>query len=196
MKLIVGLGNPGRDYLDTRHNIGFSVLRSLAQDYKAEFKREGRIAAFSVRVRLASHVAILAMPQTFMNLSGQAVSALLKKYKLELADLLVVCDDLDLEFGRIRLRQLGSSGGHRGLESIIQALGSFDFARLRVGIGRPDKRNDAAEFVLDRFNKQEKEQLKEIVEKAADCCRTWVNDGIARTMNAFNQRTRVGKKRN
>ncbi|MFA5410367.1 MAG: aminoacyl-tRNA hydrolase [Candidatus Omnitrophota bacterium] len=124
MKLIVGLGNPGQAYQGSRHNLGFSVIKSLAQSYRIILKKDSAAFSLSAKARVDSDKLILAMPLTFMNLSGIAVSALLKKYKLDLSSLLVVCDDLDLEFGRLKIRAKGSSGGQRGLQSIIDALES------------------------------------------------------------------------
>ena len=135
MKLIVGLGNPGRQYADSRHNIGFLVLRALAAD--AVFKREPNVFSLTAKIRINREAHLLALPLTFMNLSGSAVEALCDKFDISLSDLLIVCDDLDLEFGSMRLKAKGSSAGHRGIQSIIESLGSNDFARLRIGIGRP-----------------------------------------------------------
>lgn len=191
MKLIVGLGNPGSAYLNSRHNIGFLVIKSLSRLYKAPLKKDRWAPALSARSRVAGANLILAMPLTFMNLSGSAVRALAKKNKIGLKDLLVVCDDLDLEFGRIKLRPRGSSGGHQGLNSIIGCIGSADFARLRVGIGRPVRNMDAADFVLSPFTKREKEELKGIIDNASLCCQSWAKEGITETMNIFNRRSGV-----
>ncbi len=189
MKLIVGLGNPGQTYLYSRHNAGFLVIRQLSRIYKAPLKKEKSLPALSSKVKIQGQNIILAMPLTFMNLSGIALSGLLKKYKISLDNLFVVCDDLDLAFGRMRVRAAGSAGGHRGLESIVNSLNSQEFARLRVGIGRPRPRQEAAEFVLGAFSKKEKEQLKDIIARAADCAQAWTSEGISKTMNTFNQRS-------
>jgi len=188
MKLIVGLGNPGDIYRDTRHNIGFSVIKALAKVYKISFKRESGSCSLVGRGKIEDAAVVLAMPLTFMNLSGSAVSALLKKYKVSPEDLLVVCDDLDLEFGRMRIRPLGSSGGQRGLKSIIAALNSQKFCRLRVGIGRPHPASDAADFVLSHFKRNELAEAKEIIERAGDCCQVWATRGVTESMNIFNTR--------
>ena len=127
------------------------------------------------------------MPLTFMNLSGSCIKPLLKKYKIDSADLLVVCDDLDLELGRIKMRPHGSSGGHRGLQSVIDNLGTQEFSRLRIGIGRPGKDLDTADYVLSAFGRDEKKQVKEVVDRGVDCCRTWLTDGVAVCMNIFNK---------
>jgi len=190
MKLIVGLGNPGALYAGTRHNIGFSTLKALAKVYKIAFKKDSSTLSLSGRVKIKDQNVILAIPLTFMNLSGIAVGALLKKYKTDLHNLLVVCDDLDLELGRIKIKDSGSAGGHRGLQSIIDSLGSKSFPRLRIGIGRPHQDLDAANYVLSAFTKKEKEQVKEIIDEASQCCRVWVRGGIIKTMNIFNTRSR------
>jgi len=193
MKLIVGLGNPGSDYAESRHNIGFLVVRELAKRSGAVLKKERGVTCLSVKARLSGQIVLLAMPLTYMNLSGIAVASLLKKYKINLEGLLVACDDLDLEFGRPRLRPSGSSGGHRGLQSIMGSLRSKEFARLRIGIGRPAKIIPPAEYVLLPFKKMEKVQLRQILETAADCCESWVTAGVAGTMNIFNKFNKRGK---
>jgi len=196
MKLIIGLGNPGRIYTESRHNIGFSVIKALSKIYKIPLKKDNTFS-LSGKGKIGAENLILALPLTFMNLSGIAVSALIKKYKIDLPrpareergldNLLVVCDDLDLDFGVIKIRPSGSSGGHRGLGSIIDSLGSREFSRLRIGIGRPLRDNtDAASFVLSPFAKKEKGKIKEIIENACDCCRVWAMKGIVESMNIFN----------
>src|SRR3989338_2817154 len=187
MKLIVGLGNPGDVYAHSRHNIGFTVVKALARKYKAAFKKDFGISSLSVKARIAGQNISLALPLTFMNLSGSAVSRLLKKYKVGIESLLVVCDDLDLEFGRLKLRPSGSSAGHRGVQSIIDSLKCEEFARLRVGIGRPNKGIETADFVLSEFSKKEKTQVKETIEKAKGCCESWVTKGTIKTMNIYNR---------
>jgi PTH1 family peptidyl-tRNA hydrolase len=143
MKLLVGLGNPGREYANTRHNIGFLCLDELARRHGAAFDKV-HLRALIATVSLGAERVVLARPQTFMNLSGEAVGALLSWYKLPASDLIVVTDDMDLPFGRLRLRLKGSAGGHNGLKSIIESLGTLEFPRLRVGIGRPPGRQPPA----------------------------------------------------
>jgi len=187
MKLIVGLGNPGRIYIDSRHNIGFRVIKALAKNYKVLLKKDGGTASFNGKGIIDGQGVILTMPVTFMNLSGIAVKSLVKKYKIDLGDLLVICDDLDLEFGRLKVRARGSSGGHRGLQSIIDALNSQEFSRLRVGIGRPLRDGEEiSEYVLTPFHKREQAELKGVLEKACDCCAYWAKEGINKSMNMFN----------
>ncbi|TAM43376.1 aminoacyl-tRNA hydrolase [bacterium] len=186
MKLIVGLGNPGLIYAGSRHNIGFSVIKSLARSLKASLKRDRSVFSITGACVLGRQSIILAMPQTFMNLSGIAVKALLKKYRQLPENLLVICDDLDLEPGRIKLRGSGTSGGQRGLESIIEHTGTREFPRLRIGIGRPPRSTDAAGYVLTGFSRREKPLFDEAREKAVECALSWVEKGTVETMNMFN----------
>lgn len=188
MKLIVGLGNPGLKYAGTRHNIGFEVVKALARSHKAAFKKDSGAPALSTRFKIGREDVVLALPLSFMNLSGVAVAALLRRYKLGPADLLVVCDDLDLEFGRLKIKPKGSAGGHNGLSSIINCVLSDEFARLRIGIGRPGGSLDAADYVLSRFHKEEKEEIRGLIDTALDCCSAWVLKGIAGSMNIFNRK--------
>ena len=185
----MGLGNPGLSFKDSRHNIGFSVIRSLAKDYKAALKKDNNSFSLTSKIKVDGQTVILAMPLTFMNLSGIAVQALLKKHKLDLENLLVICDDLDLELGRQRIRAAGSSGGQKGLKSIIDSLESADFARLRIGIGRPSRNTQASDYVLSRFDKQQKVKVNGIIETAKECCLTWATKGMSETMNTFNSVT-------
>ncbi len=193
MKLIVGLGNPGSIYTHSRHNIGFNVIKAVVKSKKALFKKDSGTRSLSVKLKLKGEDVVLALPLTSMNLSGSAVKQLLKKYKVEPGDLLVACDDLDLEFGRIKIKPGGSSGGHRGLESIISSLGTKEFNRLRIGIDRPHPRQDAADYVLSVFNKEEKCQLKEVIEGAVACCLSWIIEGINKSMDIFNRRCKEEK---
>ena len=193
MKLIVGLGNPGKAYIGSRHNIGFDVLKSLADSLKITFKRSFLLRVELSKGNIAGEAIILARPLTFMNLSGIAVAALLRKYGLDLKDLLVVCDDLDLELGRIKIRKGGSAGGHQGLQSIIERVRSDDFVRLRVGIGRPIDKEAVTEYVLSNFTAGERPQVKDAVSNACDCVKSWVTEDIDKTMNIFNS---IGKYKN
>ncbi|MEW6101981.1 MAG: aminoacyl-tRNA hydrolase [Candidatus Omnitrophota bacterium] len=188
MTLIVGLGNPGKIYENSRHNIGFAVIKELAKKYKIPLKKENRIIALSGRGNIEGKSVLLALPLTFMNLSGGAVCGLIKKYNIDLESLLVVTDDMDLELGRLRLRQKGSSGGHKGLKSVIDCLGGKGFSRLRIGIGRPREVADPAEYVLSSFRRPEKNKVKESVEMAVCCCLAWLSMGTAAAMNIFNKK--------
>lgn len=187
MKLIIGLGNPGLLYIGSRHNIGSQVVKALARAQKVALKKEVGIKALSAKTKIGSQELILSIPFTFMNLSGEAVGALLRKYNVDLKDLLIVCDDLDLEFGRLKLRPLGSSAGHRGIKSVIDSLEVAEFSRLRIGIGRPKGRTPPAEFVLARFNREEKKDIPDIISNVSDCIRCWATEGIEKSMNLFNR---------
>jgi len=199
MFLIVGLGNPGADYAKTRHNAGFLLVEELAARWKADWKNERRFQARVARAEAgqASSLALaaktpaprqvlLCQPQTFMNLSGAAVGAVKNFYQLPLNRLLVAVDDADLPLGEIRLRARGSSGGHHGLESIGQHLGSREFARLRVGIGRSDGARGITDYVLARFAAGERELMEKVLARAADQAECWLADGTEKAMNQFN----------
>jgi len=185
MKLVVGLGNPGRKYDGTRHNAGFDVVDALVRRHHLDWESapaEAVIAKWRVRS------ALLAKPLTFMNLSGQAVGDLLRFYKIDLADGLVVVDDVNLETGRLRARPDGSAGGHNGLKSIIERLGTETFARLRVGVGRGDARRDLADHVLARFDPDEGTIVAETVARAADAVELFIAEGIGPVMNRYNRK--------
>jgi PTH1 family peptidyl-tRNA hydrolase len=185
MKLIVGLGNPGKRYENTRHNVGFDVLRILANrcaDGAEKDKFEGRLADATV----AGQRALLLWPQTLMNRSGQSVRAAIDFYQLPLNELLVVCDDFNLTLGALRFRRQGSAGGQRGLQDIIQRLGTEEFSRLRIGIGPVPEGRDAADFVLNRFSAAERPLIDDAVARAADGVECWATRGIEASMNQFN----------
>jgi len=186
MKLIVGLGNPGRRYQGTRHNIGARVIDTLARRHHVALREEGWADVGALALDGAR--ALLARPQTYVNVSGTAVADLRRRHRLPLENLLVAFDDLDLPVGQIRLRAQGGHGGHNGMRSIIEALGSEEFARLRVGIARPPEGVDPADYVLSRFSKEEQAQLDEAVERAADAVEAFVRRGIEAAMSAFNLR--------
>ena len=182
--LVVGLGNPGREYERSRHNVGFLVVDELARRHGG---RVGDRAAKSLtgRVQLDDTELILAKPQTWMNLSGQAVKALRTKYDIPLERMLVVHDELDLPFARLRLRKGGSSAGNHGLDSVIGSLGTKDFARLRLGIGKPA--GDGVDYVLSPFTDGERAQLPDVVRRAADAVEIAVEHGFERAMTDFNR---------
>ena len=185
MKLVVGLGNPGRKYGGTRHNVGFDVVDLLAARHHVEWE-SAPAEALIAKWRAAS--VLLAKPLTFMNLSGQAVGELLRFFKVDLADLIVVVDDVNLEVGRLRARPNGSAGGHNGLKSIIGLMGSDEFARLRVGVGRGDARRDLADHVLAKFDPNERDDVAEMVGRAADAVELFTTEGIGPVMNRFNSK--------
>ncbi|OQY87023.1 MAG: aminoacyl-tRNA hydrolase [Chloroflexi bacterium UTCFX4] len=184
MKLIVGLGNPGVKYARNRHNVGFMTLDQLARIERQNFERQ-RFNAQLLQVKLADERVLLVKPQTFMNSSGAAVSKLAAFYRLARPDVMIVYDDLDLPLGKIRLRARGSSGGHHGMESIINALGGDDIPRLRIGIGRPDPKQDLG-HVLGNFSEDEQPILNEVLMRATQTLRVWVSQGIVAAMNQFN----------
>jgi len=187
VKLIVGLGNPGRNYAGTRHNVGFDIVDVLAGRCNAAWEPAPRgIEAFTARDRASD--TLLAKPLTFMNLSGAATVGLLQFYKIEIADLLVIVDDVNLELGRLRTRSGGSAGGHNGLKSLIESLGTEDFARLRVGVGRGDARRDLADHVLTKFDRDERENVDAATGRAADAAELFVTEGIGPVMNRFNRK--------
>ncbi len=186
MKLIVGLGNPGRTYKYSRHNVGFLIIDKIAKDWRIKIKTNTAMKSFLGKGMVEDKKVILAKPLCFMNFSGQSVNLILRKTELNFQDMLVVFDDLDLEWGKMRIRPYGSSGGHKGVKSIIDALGRSDFPRLRFGIGRPGKKSEVVDYVLNRWSNQERKELEEYLERAAECCRVWVVSGISKTMNRFN----------
>jgi PTH1 family peptidyl-tRNA hydrolase len=183
--LIVGLGNPGLEYSQTRHNIGFRIVDRLAEELGVRFTRQ-RNQAFVASAERGGVKLILAKPQTFMNLSGQSVAGLIRFYKIPPARLLVCCDDIDLPFGSIRLRASGGSAGQRGMQSILDSLGTRDVPRLRFGVGRPPGRMDAADYVLRNFEASEAECVPIVVDKAVQAALAFVDNGLADAMNRFN----------
>ena len=185
MILFLGLGNPGRRYQKTRHNLGFHVLNSLAKRLKINVKTK-RYKSLMGRGRIGKEGIILAQPLTFMNNSGVAAASLVKGLKVPLKNLIVVCDDIDLPIGRIRIRRKGGSGGHKGLESIIQNLKSNEFPRLRLGIGRPPQGMDPKEYVLQDFTREENLLVKEAIDRAGEALIFLVEEGITPAMNKYN----------
>ena len=184
--LIVGLGNPGAEYARTRHNAGFMLAELLAERWHAAWRAERRFAARLARGECAGRRVLLCQPQTFMNASGEAVGALMNFYRLPLKRLLVAMDDADLPLGEIRLRPQGSSGGHHGLESIEQHLGSRGYPRLRIGIGRTEGPREITGHVLGRLNPAERGLMEKVLARAADQAERWLADGIEKAMNQFN----------
>lgn len=191
--LIVGLGNPGREYAGNRHNVGFQIADRVAAAHQLSFSKVQHQAMITLG-RLRDHRVVIAKPQTFMNVSGRAVSALLNFYKIPLDRLLVIFDDLDLPFGTLRLRSDGGAGGHNGMRSIIGQLGTNQFARLRVGIGRPPGRMDPAAFVLQDFGRDEALELPGLLDRAAQAIETFVVADIQTAMNQFNSSQLGGQK--
>lgn len=185
--LIVGLGNPGGEYARTRHNAGFMVVEQLADVWKAGWNLEKKFNARVAKSEWSGRKVLLVEPQTFMNLSGETVGVLMSFYRVPLAQMLVVADDADLPLGEIRLRGKGSSGGHHGLESIEQHLGSREFARLKIGIGRTvDGRREITGHVLGKFSAPENKLLEKVLHRSALQAECWVNEGLEKAMNRFN----------
>jgi len=185
MKVVVGLGNPGIKYQNTRHNVGFRVVDELAHRHGGG-KPRLKFNAEVVEIVVASEKLLLVAPQTFMNASGQSVRRLADFYNLALSDLLVVCDDLNLPSGRLRLRAAGSDGGQKGLKDIICHLGSNKFTRLTIGIDRPPGQMNAADYVLQRFRKNEIEGIDHAIMRAADGVETWASGSLESAMNQIN----------
>ena len=187
LSLVVGLGNPGREYARTRHNAGFLVLDRLAARWRTSWAAEKKFDALLARVERDGSRVMLCKPQTFVNASGEAVGAVLNFHKLPLKQLLVVVDDADLPFGEIRLRPRGSSGGHHGLESIEQHLGSREYARQRIGIGRSEQNvRQIRDYVLSPFRAAERELLEKVLQKAGEQIECWLSAGVTPAMNGFN----------
>ena len=186
MKMVVGLGNPGREYQHTRHNAGFDVLDELARRHGGKFRGSLRFAAESAEVGFGGANVLLVKPATYMNSSGEAVGPLMRKRGIGLADLIVVVDDVDLELGKLRIRGQGSPGGHNGLKSVQAALGSDEYVRVRAGVGRPKVAGEMVDHVLSRFAPYEKEPAENLIARAADAVEMLVKDGLTKAMNSFN----------
>jgi peptidyl-tRNA hydrolase, PTH1 family len=183
--LVVGLGNPGPDYAETRHNVGFRVVELLAARAGGGRFSRHRTNSDVLEARLAGRRVVLAKPRTYMNVSGGPVAGLAKYFSVPIEDLVVVHDDLDLGFGVVRLKRGGGEGGHNGLRSISSALGTKDYLRVRFGIGRPPGRQDPADFVLKRFSGSEKKELEFAVDLAADAAEALLSDGLEPAQNKF-----------
>lgn len=190
MKLVVGLGNPGRKYQATRHNVGFAALAELARRLGLS-RPKARFQGEVIETEWEGDKVLLLAPQTYMNESGASVLAACDFYKLSHEQLLVICDDLNLPLGKVRLRARGSSGGQKGLADIIRRLGTEEFSRLRIGIGMPPERWDPADYVLARFAPTEVPAIEQAVATAADAVGDWVRQGIEYCMNRYNQREPV-----
>ena len=185
MKLIVGLGNPGSQYSATRHNVGFLVIEELAKRWGVTAWRN-RLDALVAEIRRPEQI-LLIKPLSFMNLSGVPVRDLARFYKVSVQDIIVICDDLDLAVGRLRLRPNGGTGGHRGLESLLVHLSDTSFTRVRVGIGRPPKGWETADYVLGRFTAQEAPVIAETIKNAAEAVECILDKGLSTAMNGYNR---------
>jgi len=193
MKLVIGLGNPGRIYAHNRHNIGFMCVNYFAKTQGIRFDKKQGQARIGAGEAIDNKV-VLARPQTYMNLSGESVERLVRKFAINLNDLLVIHDDLDLPTGKIRIRHGGSAGGHKGIDSIIACLGSQDFNRIRVGIGRPaaiegyaeDKENEIIDYVLSDFTPEEKKIITQVIPEVSQAILCLLSEGLTTAMNKYN----------
>ncbi|MDP3791202.1 MAG: aminoacyl-tRNA hydrolase [Candidatus Omnitrophota bacterium] len=185
VRVIVGLGNPGLEYKTTKHNIGFMVLSQLAKENKIKLK-EKRYAALIGKGKIAGEETMLVLPQTYMNRSGDTVGDLVRNEVKSIEDLIVVCDDIYLKLGRVRLKKKGSAGGHKGLESIISVLGRDDFARLRVGIATDVHKGDITKYVLTPFKRNQHKNVSHVISLAVDSLICWIEEGMDEAMNKFN----------
>lgn len=185
MKLIVGLGNPGIKYAGTRHNLGFRVVDALSLRINSGDPESKHRALYAI-TEYEGQPLMLAQPLTYMNLSGRAVRELMAHYDISLEGLLVICDDLDLPPGKIRLRKSGGSGGHRGIQSIIDSLGTIEFSRLRIGVGKPPPFLDGADYVLQKLEQPDLDLTNEALERAVDAVLCFLSEGIESAMNKYN----------
>ncbi len=187
MKLIVGLGNPTREYQATRHNIGFDAITRMCDDYRIRLDSKEH-KAICGKGYIGGEKVILAQPQTYMNLSGESVRELADYYKLTNEDVIVICDDINLDVGQLRVRRKGSAGGHNGIKNIIAQLGTEEFIRIRVGVGAKPEKWDLADYVLGRFPKEEEPVIREALEKVSRACECIITDGIDAAMNLYNRK--------
>ncbi len=185
MKLIAGLGNVGEKYLFTRHNAGFMVVDKIALDYNIQFREEKKLKCFLAKFKFHTEDVILIKPTTFMNLSGEAVSAVMSYYKIDVKDILIIYDDISLDLGRLRFRPNGSDGGHNGIKSIIKHLNSQNFNRLKIGIG-PQPPIPSEAFVLQNFSKEQLQELKNSITKAAEAALFSLENPIDKVQNKYN----------
>lgn len=186
MKLIVGLGNPGKQYDKTRHNIGFEVVDKLSEKLNIPLDRAKFQGIYGVG-HVGGEKVFLLKPLTYMNLSGESIRAMIDFYQIDDEELVVIYDDLDLPVGKIRLRQKGSAGGHNGIKSTIAHLGTQEFNRIRVGIDRPPSGMKVPDYVLGRFTKEEQEMMGEVIQRCADACDDWITKPFLQIMNEYNQ---------
>ncbi|SDK60286.1 aminoacyl-tRNA hydrolase [Sediminibacillus albus] len=186
MKCIVGLGNPGKKFEQTRHNIGFMIIDELAARYQLKLKKKKFNGLYAMETIYGEKVLLLE-PQTYMNLSGESLRPLIDYYGIDISDTVVIYDELDLPLGKIRLREKGGHGGHNGIRSIIDHLGTKEFKRIRVGIGRPSIPQPVPDYVLGTFNKEEQQEANAVIQKAADACEAWMQKPFLEVMNEFNR---------
>lgn len=185
MKVIAGLGNPGSKYEETRHNVGFKVIDQLSESMSIPLNKQKFNGLFGIG-EVNGHKICLLKPLTYMNRSGDSIIPLMKYYKVDSDDLLVIYDDLDTVPGKLRLREKGSAGGHNGMKSIIQHLGSQDFKRIRIGIGRPEPGEAVPDYVLKSFRPDQQGEIKEALDRSAKACENWIDTPFAQVMNRYN----------
>ncbi len=185
MKLVAGLGNPGRDYAGTRHNIGFGVIARISDKYNIPLTGKEHKAVCG-KGMIGGEKVILAQPQTFMNLSGECVRSLVDYYKLESEDIIIAYDDIDLEVGQLRIRSKGSAGGHNGIKNIISHLGTNEFPRVKVGVGGKPEGGDLVRHVLGRFSREDEKVIGEVLDVAVEAVETILSDGVEAAMNRYN----------
>lgn len=186
MYIIAGLGNPGRQYAGTRHNMGFNVVTRIADDYKMQITIKEH-KALCAKGFIGGQKVLLALPQTYMNLSGESIRELVNYYKIDPeTELMVIYDDISMDVGRIRMRAKGSAGGHNGIKNIIAELGTDVFPRMKVGVGEKPKGWDLADYVLGRFSDEENEVMRRMLAKGSDACRDFILYGIQEAMNRYN----------
>jgi PTH1 family peptidyl-tRNA hydrolase len=195
LKLVVGLGNIGSQYVSTRHNVGFDVVDELAREHQARFKK-GKFKGDDTQINIAGHKILLLKPATFMNLSGESVIAAVRFYRIPPTEILIICDDVALPVGKIRFRAKGSDGGHNGLYNIINRLGTNAFARLRIGVGAPPPQMDMVDYVLGRFLSDERDKIAEARDNAVRGVETWIKEGITPAMNRWNAASNDKPKQN
>ena len=185
MKLIVGLGNPEKEYNNTRHNMGFDAINKLAEKYEIEVNKNGFQGIYG-QGKIEGQKVILLKPQTYMNLSGESVLEIMNFYKIEDEDLLVIYDDKDTDAGEIRIRRQGSAGSHNGMKSVIQCLGTFEFDRIRIGIGQPEHKGDMINYVIGKIREEDRKKLEEGIEKAVEAVGCILKENIDTAMNKYN----------
>lgn len=184
--LVVGLGNPGQEYADTRHNLGWRVVETLAKRYQSPFREERSMHTLLADVRVDQQQVLLSLPTTYMNESGRALQAVAQYFKIPLNQILIVQDELDFPLGTLAFRDGGNAGGHNGIGSIYEQLGTQQFARLRMGIDRPAPPRISKDYVLERFSAEDKEKLESTLNRGADAIEAWVKDGLTKAMNSWN----------
>jgi len=187
IKLILGLGNPGIKYRNTRHNLGANVVERIAREYRVRLRTSRSLKSKIAFCEIKGQICLLAFPQTYMNRSGEAVKRIIKEKNIGLKDILVIYDELDLDFGILRFRRRGNPAGHNGMQSIIDTLGNNEFNRLRLGIGKPKNKDLIVDYVLSNFSKKEKKAINLVIQESVNACKVWIECGIDKAMNNFNK---------